>query len=141
MQHKRINWSNLPSTAEGFSFADAKKGYSILYQQLVDCKRMRGAAQSVTRSRTEEARAAKADLKKAKGQIITLTKKEHQRSKEKSAAAYASSSASVIVLGYAVVEVLGGWGRWAPVMEHEALTGFLQVGLGSLIAWAMRPLQ
>ena len=66
---------------------------------------MMWAADSVAKARAKEARETNADLEKAKGEIVVLSKKEHQRSKEKSAAAYALDSASVIVLAYAITEV------------------------------------
>ena len=80
-------------------------------------------------------------LKKAKGEIVTLTKKEHAKSKEKSSAAYASTAATTLIITYQVVEVSGGWGKWSPVFEHEATIGVIQVAIGSLLAWAMRPFQ
>ena len=136
----RVNWSSLPSTADGMTFADAKKAYELLFSQLQEQKRMRRAADSTATARTVEARGTKADLKKAKGEIVTLTKREHAKSKEKSAAAYASTAATTLIITYQVVEVSGGWGKWAPVFEHEATIGCLQVAIGSLLAWAMRPL-
>ena len=104
-------------------------------------RRRRFANESVLRDRTKEVRGTQADLKKAKGEIVTLTKKEHAKSKEKSSAAYASTAATTLIITYQVVEVSGGWGRWSPVFEHEATIGVLQVAIGSLLAWAMRPLQ
>jgi hypothetical protein len=102
---------------------------------------MRHAVDATLRARSVEVRGTKEDLRKAKGQIVTLTKKEHQKSKEKSAAAYATTAATMLIIGYQVVEVFGGWGRWAPVFEHEATIGVLQVCIGSVLAFAMRPLQ
>ena len=101
---------------------------------------MKSASETILKSRTQEVRGTRADLKKAKGEIITLTKKEHAKSKEKSSAAYASTAATTLIISYQVVEVSGGWGKWAPVFEHEATIGVIQVALGSLLAWALRPL-
>ena len=102
---------------------------------------MRGAATSVARARTQEARSAKAEVKKAHAEVVTLTKKEHAKAKEKSSAAYASTAATILIIAYQVVEVAGGWGRWTPVFEHEATIGVMQVLIGSTLAWAMRPLE
>ena len=106
-----------------------------------DERRRRTANESILRDRTKEVRGTQADLKKAKGEIVTLTKKEHAKSKEKSSAAYASTAATTLIITYQVVEVSGGWGKWSPVFEHEATIGVIQVAIGSLLAWAMRPLQ
>ena len=136
----RINWNNLPQDPEGWSFGDTKKAYTQLWNQLEECKRMRHAVDNTLRARSMEVRGTKADLRKAKGQIVTLTKKEHAKAKEKSAAAYATTAATMLIISYQVVEVMGGWGRWAPVFEHEATIGVLQVMIGSILAFAMRPL-
>ena len=72
--------------------------------------------------------------------MIALTRREHAKSKEKSAAAYATTAATTIIISYQVVEVAGGWGKWAPVFEHEATIGVLQVMIETMIAWAVRPL-
>ena len=122
------------------SFAELRMLYSELVRQLDECKRQKSAAYSTLTSRTKEVRGTQADLKKAKSEIVTLTKKEHAKSKEKSSAAYASTAATTLIIFYQVVEVSGGWGKWSPVFEHEATIGVLQVAIGSLLAWAMRPL-
>jgi hypothetical protein len=121
----------------------SEKNEAIIYWvgRFDDERRMRTANESVLRDRTKEVRGVQTDLKKAKGEIVTLTKKEHAKSKEKSSAAYASTAATTLIISYQVVEVSGGWGRWAPVFEHEATIGVMQVAIGSLLAWAMRPFQ
>jgi hypothetical protein len=123
--------------------APSEKNEAIRYwvDQYDQERRLRVAADSTLRARTKEVRGTKADLKKAKSEVVTLTKKEHAKSKEKSSAAYASTAATTLIITYQVVEVSGGWGRWAPVFEHEATIGCLQVAIGSLLAWAMRPLR
>ena len=136
----RINWNNLPPDPQGWSFSDTKRAYRQLWNQLEECKRQRQAVSSVSRANRKDLVESRQDLRKAKGQIVTLTKKEHAKSKEKSAAAYATTAATVLIISYQVVEVFGGWGRWAPVFEHEATIGVLQVMIGSFLAFAMRPL-
>ena len=102
---------------------------------------MRAAENATAKFRTEEARGTKAELKKARSDVVTLTKKEHVRSKEKSTAAYATTAATMLIIFYQIVEVSGGWGKWSPVFEHEATIGVIQVIIGSILAFAMRPLQ
>jgi len=120
----------------------SEKNEAIIYWvgRFDDERRMRTANESVLRDRTKEVRGTQADLKQAKSEIVTLTKREHAKSKEKSSAAYASTAATTLIISYQVVEVSGGWGKWSPVFEHEATIGVLQVAIGSLLAWAMRPL-
>ena len=122
------------------SFSELRSQYKSLYKLYDDCRAMRAAENATAKSRTEEARGAKAEAKKARSEIITLTKKEHVRSKEKSTAAYATTAATTLIIFYQIVEVSGGWGKWAPVFEHEAVIGVLQVIIGSILAFAMRPL-
>ena len=123
------------------SFAELRKYYSELWKQLDECKRMQSASASVAKARTREVRTAKAEVKQAQKELVTFTKRQHAKAKERSAAYYASSAATALIIGYQIVEVAGGWGKWAPVAEHEATIGVLQVALGSLFAWALRPLQ
>ena len=120
---------------------EKNKQYTILYALYDDCRAMRRAENAALKSRTEEARGTKAELKKARSDVVTLTKKEHARSKEKSTAAYATTAATMLIIFYQIVEVSGGWGKWSPVFEHEATIGALQVVIGSILAFAMRPLQ
>ena len=123
------------------SFSELRSHYKQLYKELDECKQMKGITNEVLRTTAGEMRGAKAEAKKAKGQVIELTKREHAKSKEKSAAAYATTAATTLIITYQIVEVSGGWGKWEPVFTHEATIGVLQVIIGSILAFAMRPLQ
>ena len=123
------------------SFAELRQHYKTLWDQLDECRRMKSAESYAAKRSSQELHGARAEAKKAKAQVVTLTKREHAKSKEKSSAAYASTAATALIITYQVVEVSGGWGKWAPVFEHEATIGVMQVCLGSLLAWAMRPLK
>ena len=123
------------------SFSELRSHYTQLYKELDECRKMKGFTNEVLRTTAGEMRGAKAEAKKAKGQVVELTKREHAKSKEKSAAAYATTAATTLIIGYQIVEVSGGWGKWEPVFTHEATIGVLQVIIGSILAFAMRPLQ
>jgi len=123
------------------SFSELRSHYKQLYKELDECKQMKGITNEVLRTTAGEVRGARAEAKKAKGQVIELTKREHAKSKEKSAAAYATTAATTLIITYQIVEVSGGWGKWEPVFTHEATIGVLQVIIGSILAFAMRPLQ
>ena len=123
------------------SFDELRQHYKTLWDQLDECRRMKSAESYAAKRSSQELHGARAEAKKAKAQVVTLTKREHAKSKEKSSAAYASTAATALIITYQVVEVSGGWGKWAPVFEHEATIGVMQVCLGSLLAWAMRPLK
>ncbi len=123
------------------SFSELRMHYAKLWEELDQAKRMQTASDSVARARTKEVRTAKAEVKKAHAEVVTLTKKEHAKSQEKSSAAYASTAATILIIFYQVMEVAGGWGKWEPVFQHEATIGVMQVMIGSIIAWSMRPLR
>lgn len=122
------------------SFAELRSHYTQLWVELDDCRKMKGATNETLRYRTNEARSAKEEAKKAKRQVVTMTKAQHAKSKEKSSAAYASVAATTLIIFYQIVEVSGGWGKWESLFEHEAVIGVLQVLIGTVIAAAMRPL-
>ena len=122
------------------SFAELRSHYTELWVLFDECKSSKGHTSEALRYRTTEVRSAKADLKKAQGEVVTLTKTELANQKSKSSAAYAGTAATALIIFYQVVEVSGGWGKWSPVFEHEAVFGVLQVIVGSLLAWALRPL-
>ena len=123
------------------SFSELRSHYTQLYKELDECRKMKGFTNEVLRTTAGEMRGANAEAKKAKGQVVELTKREHAKSKEKSAAAYATTAATTLIISYQIVEVSGGWGKWEPVFTHEATIGVLQVIIGSILAFAMRPLQ
>tara|TARA_R100000656_G_scaffold67119_2_gene50864 strand:- start:1012 stop:1422 length:411 start_codon:yes stop_codon:yes gene_type:complete len=123
------------------SFSELRSHYTTLYKELDECKRMKGITNEVLKTTSDKVRGATDEAKKARGQVIALTKREHAKSKEKSAAAYATTAATTLIITYQVVEVSGGWGKWEPVFQHEATIGVLQVIIGSILAFAMRPLR
>ena len=122
------------------SFSELRSHYTQLYKELDECKRMKGATNAVLRDRTGQVRGAKDEAKKAHREVVALTKREHARSKEVSSAKFATSAATALIISYQIVEVSGGFGKWAPVVGHEATIGVLQVVIGSIFAFAMRPL-
>ena len=101
---------------------------------------MKGMTNEALRYRTDEVRGAKEEATRAKRQVVTMTKSQHAKSKEKSSAAYASVAATTLIIFYQVVEVSGGWGKWESLFQHEAVIGVLQVAIGTVLAAAMRPL-
>ena len=122
------------------SFAELRGHYKTLIAQLDECHRQRRAIGAVNKANRADLLETRDEAKLAKRKVIALTAHEHAKSKEKSSAAYASTAATILIISYQVAEVAGGWGQWAPVFEHEATIGVLQVMIGSILAFAMRPL-
>ena len=92
------------------SFNELRSHYRELWKELDECRRMKGATNAVLRDRTGEVRGARAEAKKARGQVVELTKREHAKAKEKSAAAYATTAATTLIITYEIGEGSGGWG-------------------------------
>ena len=128
------------SSSEIGSFAELRSHYDTAIAQLDECRQMKGATNEALRYRTGEVRGAKEEATRAKRQVVTMTKSQHAKSKEKSSAAYASVAATTLIIFYQVVEVSGGWGKWESLFQHEAVIGVLQVAIGTVLAAAMRPL-
>ena len=122
------------------SLSEFRIQFAEAIKQLDECRKMKGITNQVLRTTAGQVRGAKAEAKKAKGEVVALTKREHARSKEVSSAKFATSAATTLIISYQIVEVSGGFGKWAPVFEHEATIGVLQVVIGSIFAFAMRPL-
>ena len=122
------------------SFAELRTYYDQVVSELDECHRQRRAIGSVNKANRKDLLDTRAEAKSAKRKVVQLTEREHAKSKEKSSAAYASTAATILIISYQVVEVAGGWGQWTPVFEHEATIGVLQVCIGSVLAFAMRPL-
>lgn len=122
------------------SFAELRGHYKTLIAQLDECHRQRRAIGSVNKANRQDLLHTRDEARSAKRKIVQLTAREHAKSKEKSSAAYATTAATMLIISYQVVEVMGGWGRWEPVFQHEATIGVLQVIIGSILAFAMRPL-
>ena len=122
------------------SFAELKWFYKLLIEQLDECHRQRRAIEGVNKTTRHDLHDARVDAKVSHRKVIALTMREHAKAKEKSSAAYAGTAATILIISYQVVEVAGGWGQWSPVFEHEATYGVLQVMIGSILAFAMRPL-
>ena len=123
------------------SFSELRSHYTQLYKELDECKQMKGITNQVLRTTSDKVRGAEAKAKKAHREVVALTKREHAKSKEVSSAKFATTAATTLIISYQVVEVSGGWGKWEPVFTHEATIGVLQVIIGSILAFAMRPLR
>ena len=123
------------------SFNELRSHYRELWKELDECKQMKGMTTEVLRTTADKVRGAEAKAKKANREVVALTKREHAKSKEVSSAKFATTAATTLIISYQIVEVSGGWGKWAPVFQHEATIGVLQVIIGSVLAFAMRPLK
>ena len=123
------------------SFNELRSHYRELWKELDECRQMKGITTQVLRTTSNKVRGAEAKAKKANREVVALTKREHAKSKEVSSAKFATTAATTLIISYQIVEVSGGWGKWAPVFQHEATIGVLQVIIGSILAFAMRPLK
>lgn len=125
------------------SFSELRSHYLELWEELDECRRMKGATNEVLRTRTGEARGTKAELEKAKRELtVTLTKTQKIKDENTSSAKYAAGAGTVMVIVYEFVKTVpGGWGHYEDFFNHEIVYSTMQVMLGILLAWAVRPLR
>ena len=122
------------------SFAELRSHYTELWEELDECRRMKGATNVILRARTGEVRGARADAKAARGQLVTLSR--HQKAKdEANKAGYWSGAAAIAVtMMYEAFKVVGfpGGRAWAEWWGHEAVYGAIVWTVTMAFGWAYR---
>ena len=93
-----INWNRLPEDPNGMTFADVKKGYTLLWQRLQECKRMKGATESVLSKATKGERAAKKEARHLKHDMIQMTKKQKAQDELKACGAWSGAAIGLCTL-------------------------------------------
>ena len=93
-----INWNRLPEDPNGMTFADVKKGYTLLWQRLQECKRMKGATESVLSKATKGERAAKQEARHLKHDMIQMTKKQKAQDELKACGAWSGAAIGLCTL-------------------------------------------
>ena len=134
---KYINWNRLPADPDGMSFADTKKGYKLLYQRLLECKRMKGATEGVlatTRKGEREAQSAAAALKR---EVAMISKKAAAAKSLRETSGWSGVAIGSVTLLWAGFAEYGYPGpRW--LFEHDIFYGAVCWTSTSLFAWAAK---
>ena len=102
-----INWNNPPEDISGISFKDLRRLYGILWKMLQECKRMKGATESVLSKATKGERAAKKEARHLKHDMIQMTKKQKARDELKACGAWSGAAIGICTLTWQGFEEYG----------------------------------
>ena len=122
------------------SFAELRSHYRQLWVELDDCRKMKGATNESLRFRTNEVRGAKAEAKAAKGQLVTLSKKQKAQDEANKAGYWSGAAAICVTMMYEAFKVIGfpGGRTWAEWWGHEAVYGVIVWTVTMGFGWAYR---
>ena len=136
----RINWSNLPPDPDGMSLADVKKAYKQLWSQLEEAKRQKRAIASVSKANRKDLLASRSEAKAAKGQLVTLSKKQKAKDEANKAGYWSGAAAITVTIFYEAFKVVGfpGGRAWAEFWGHEAVYGVIVWCVTMTLGWAYR---
>ena len=122
------------------SFSELRSQYKSLYKLYDDCRAMRAAENATAKSRTEEARGAKAEAKKARSEVITMTKQQKAKDEANKAGYWSGAAAIAVTMMYEAFKVVGfpGGRAWAEWWGHEAVYGAIVWTVTMGFGWAYR---
>ena len=133
----RINWNNPPENPDGLSFADLKKMYGIVYRNLLDCKRNRGALQSTLASSRKGELSLRQEKKVLKSKVEMISKKAAANKSFKETSGWSAAAIGCVTLCWAGFAEYGYPGpEW--LCEHEIFFGWCCWASTSLFAWAAK---
>ena len=127
------------------SYGELKMYYKRAIEELDECHRNKRASEQLSRSRYGEASEAKTEAKKAKRNLVTLTRREKAKSEMNKAGAWSGGAAVCVTLFYEVCKAANQWpfGRqYEPVWTHEAMVStmtFLMTALFAFVYKSMHP--
>ena len=119
---------------------EKNKQYTILYALYDDCRAMRRAENAALKSRTEEARGTKVELKKARSEVVTMTKGQKAKDEANKAGYWSGAAAIAVTMMYEAFKVVGfpGGRAWAEWGGHEAVYGAIVWTVTMGFGWAYR---
>lgn len=119
---RRINWNNLPEDPDGMTFADTQKAYKKIYQQLLECRRMKSATQNVLHKTVQEDRELKKEKQILTRRVQTITKKAAANKSFKETSGWSAGAIGFVTLLWAAGGQYGFPGpQW--LFEHEIVYG------------------
>ena len=122
------------------SFSELRSYYSALYKLYDDCRAMRTAENATLKSRTEEVRGTQAELKKARSDVVTMTKQQKAKDEANKAGYWSGAAAIAVTMMYEAFKVVGfpGGRAWAEWWAHEAVYGAIVWTVTMCFGWAYR---
>ena len=134
---KYINWNRLPEDPDGMTFSDTKKAYKLLYQRLLECKRMKGATEGVLAAATKGEREAKKSAKALRKEVAMSSKKAAAAKSLKETSGWSGVAIGAVTLLWAGFAEYGYPGpQW--LFEHDIFYGAVCWMSTSLFAWAAK---
>lgn len=134
---KHINWNNLPPDPDGMTFADTQRGYKLLHQRLLECKRMKRATEGVLSTTVKGEREAKKSARALRKEVAMISKKAAAAKSLKETSGWSGVAIGAVTLLWAGFSEYGYPGpEW--LFEHDIFYGAVCWVSTSLFAWAAK---
>ena len=122
------------------SFAELRTYYDQAIAELDECHRQRRAIEGVSKANRKDLLASRSEAKAAKGQLVTLSKKQKARDEANKAGYWSGAAAITVTIFYEAFKVVGfpGGRAWAEWWGHEAVYGVIVWTMTMTFGWAYR---
>ena len=122
------------------SFAELRTYYDQAIAELDECHRQRRAIEGVSKANRKDLLASRSEAKAAKGQLVTLSKKQNAKDEANKAGYWSGAAAITVTIFYEAFKVVGfpGGRAWAEFWGHEAVYGVIVWCVTMTLGWAYR---
>ena len=122
------------------SFAELRTYYDQAIAELDECHRQRRAIEGVSKANRKDLLASRSEAKAAKGQLVTLSKKQKAKDEANKAGYWSGAAAITVTIFYEAFKVVGfpGGRAWAEWWGHEAVYGVIVWCVTMTLGWAYR---
>jgi hypothetical protein len=122
------------------SFAELRTYYDQAIAELDECHRQRRAIEGVSKANRKDLLASRSEAKAAKGQLVTLSKKQKAKDEANKAGYWSGAAAITVTIFYEAFKVVGfpGGRAWAEFWGHEAVYGVIVWCVTMTLGWAYR---
>lgn len=122
------------------SFAELRTYYDQAIAELDECHRQRRAIEGVSKANRKDLLASRSEAKAAKGQLVTLSKKQKAKDEANKAGYWSGAAAIAVTMMYEAFKVVGfpGGRAWAEFWGHEAVYGVIVWTMTMTFGWAYR---
>ena len=122
------------------SFAELRTYYDQAIAELDECHRQRRAIEGVSKANRKDLLASRSEAKAAKGQLVTLSRKQKARDEANKAGYWSGAAAITVTIFYEAFKVVGfpGGRAWAEFWGHEAVYGVIVWCVTMTLGWAYR---
>jgi len=122
------------------SFAELRTYYDQTIAELDECHRQRRAIEGVSKANRKDLLASRSEAKAAKGQLVTLSKKQKAKDEANKAGYWSGAAAITVTIFYEAFKVVGfpGGRAWAEFWGHEAVYGVIVWTMTMTFGWAYR---